>query len=141
MDAKNLNTIIGQPDAPPLESPFDLVRLARRGITRNTLKKVSQELGIPLKELLPKLPIGDRTLQRYQPEQYLPSHVSEQVIQWAQLVLFGNSVFASPGVFQDWMRTANRALGGLKPADLLDTRQGADMLLQLLGQIEHGVYR
>jgi putative toxin-antitoxin system antitoxin component (TIGR02293 family) len=141
MDAKNLNTIIGQSDIPPLEGPFDLVRLARRGVTRNTLKKVSQELGISLKELLPKLPIGERTLQRYDAQQYLPSHVSEQIIQWAQLILFGNSVFKSPGVFQDWMCTANRALGGIRPADLLDTRQGAEMLLQLLGQIEHGVYR
>lgn len=138
---QNLNTIIGQSDAPPIENLYDLVRLARRGVTRNALKTVSQGLGVPLKELLPKLPIGERTLQRYHAQQYLPSHVSEQIIQWAQIIVFGNSVFESPKVFQDWMRSANRALGGIKPADLLDTRQGAEMLLQLLGQIEHGVYR
>ncbi len=138
---QNLNTIIGQSNSLPIENPYDLVRLARRGVTRSTLKTVSQGLGISLKDLLPKLPIGERTLQRYNAQQYLPSHVSEQIIQWAQIILFGNSVFESPEIFQNWMRTTNRALGGLKPADLLDTRQGAEMLLQLLGQIEHGVYR
>lgn len=138
---QNLNAIIGQPNSAPIENPYDLVRLARRGVTRAALKTVSQGLGVPLKELLPKLPIGERTLQRYKGQQYLPPHVSEQIIQWAQIILFGNSVFESPDIFQDWMRSTNRALGGLKPADLLDTRQGAEMLLQLLGQIEHGVYR
>lgn len=139
MYAQNLNSIIGQQDATPIENPYDLVRLARRGVTRATLKTVSQGLGVPLKELLPQLPIGERTLQRYDEQQYPPSHVSEQIIQWAQIILFGNSVFESPKIFQDWMRSPNRALGKGKPVDLLDTRQGAELLLQLLGQIEHGV--
>ncbi len=137
----HLNTLIGQPDTPSLDDPYELIRLARRGVSRATLKTVSQGLGVPLKELLPKLPIGERTLQRYNNEQYLPSHVSEQIIQWAQVISFGHAVFESADVFQDWMRSTNRALGGIKPADLLDTRQGAELLLQLLGQIDHGVYR
>ncbi len=140
MYAQNINTIIGQGDT-PINTPYDLVRLARRGVTRTTLKLVSQAMGVPVKDLVPKLPIGERTLQRYDEQQYLPSHVSEQIIQWAQIVLFGHTVFASPSVFQDWMITNNRALGGVAPANLLDTRQGAELLLQLLGQIEHGVYR
>lgn len=141
MYAQDLNTIIGQEDMTPINNPYDLVRLARRGVTRATLKTVSQGLGVPLKELIHKLPIGERTLQRYHEQQYLPSHVSEQIIQWAQILLFGNNVFASPDIFRDWMVADNRALGGVSPADLLDTRQGAELLLQLLGQIEHGVYR
>ncbi len=141
MYAQNLHTILGQRETDPISNPYDLVRLARRGVTRSTLKTVSQGLGVPLKDLIPKLPMGERTLQRYTSQQYLPSHVSEQIIQWAQIILFGHTVFATPQAFQDWMNTTNRALGGAKPADLLDTRQGAELLLQLLGQIEHGVYR
>lgn len=141
MYAQDLHTVINLEDIAPLQSPYDLVRLARRGVTRATLKAVSQGLGVPLKELIPKLPIGERTLQRYHEQDYLPSHVSEQIIQWAQIIVFGRSVFESNKIFQHWMQTPNRALGGAKPADLLDTRQGAQLLLQLLGQIEHGVYR
>ncbi len=140
MYAQDLNRIMGQGDE-PIQNPYDLVRLARRGVTRATLKVVSQGLGVSMKELIPKLPIGERTLQRYKEQEYLPSHISEQIIQWAQIILFGQTVFAAPDIFQHWMLTANRALGGVKPADLLDTRQGAELLLQLLGQIEHGVYR
>ena len=108
MYAQNINSIVGQED---IESPYDLVRLARRGVTWATLKTVSKGLGVRLKELVPKLPIGERTLQRYNEQQCLPSHVSEQIIQWAQIILFGNAVFESEKVFQDWMRSFNRALG------------------------------
>lgn len=124
-----------------LETTFDLVQLARRGVSRKTLRLVSEGLGIPVKLLVPKLPIAERTLQRYALEDYLPTHVSEQIIQWAQLLAFGKKVFSEEAAFQDWMQRQNRALGENRPSDLLDTRQGVELLLQLLGQIEHGVYR
>ncbi|MFP4092588.1 MAG: antitoxin Xre/MbcA/ParS toxin-binding domain-containing protein [Cyclobacteriaceae bacterium] len=141
MYAQDIGSYIHDDSSTSLESPFDLVKLARRGVSRKTLRLVSEGLGIPVKDLVPKLPIAERTIQRYGLEDYLPAHVSEQIIQWAQLLAFGRSVFTSEAVFQDWMRQPNRALGENRPLDLLDTRQGVELLLQLLGQIEHGVYR
>lgn len=141
MYAQDIGSYIHDDSSASLETPFDLVRLARRGVSRKTLRLVSEGLGIPVKELVPKLPLAERTLQRYALKDYLPVHVSEQIIQWAQLLAFGRSVFSTEAVFQDWMRQPNRALGENRPMDLLDTRQGVELLLQLLGQIEHGVYR
>ncbi len=39
-----------------------------------------------------------------------------------------------------WMQTANRALGGARPADLLATRDGTRGVADVLGRIEHGVF-
>ena len=39
-----------------------------------------------------------------------------------------------------WMQTANRALGGARPADLLVTSDGAREVADVLGRIEHGVF-
>lgn len=141
MYAQDIVSYIDDKHSVSLETSFDLIQLARRGVSRKTLRLISEGLGIPIKTLVPKLPIAERTLQRYSMEEYLPQHVSEQIIQWAQLLAFGRSVFEEESIFQDWMQRPNKALGENSPLDLLDTRQGVELLLQLLGQIEHGVYR
>lgn len=141
MYAQDIVSYIDDKHSVSLETSFDLIQLARRGVSRKTLRLISEGLGIPIKTLVPKLPIAERTLQRYGMEEYLPQHVSEQIIQWAQLLAFGRKVFEEESVFQDWMQRPNKALGENSPLDLLDTRQGVELLQQLLGQIEHGVYR
>ena len=39
-----------------------------------------------------------------------------------------------------WLGTPNRALGGDRPLDLLDTDMGARMVEDILGRIAYGVY-
>lgn len=39
-----------------------------------------------------------------------------------------------------WMRKGNRALGGRRPIDLLESDVGTRMVERILGRIEHGVY-
>jgi putative toxin-antitoxin system antitoxin component (TIGR02293 family) len=40
----------------------------------------------------------------------------------------------------EWLRTPNRALGGEKPLDQLDTDTGTRMVEDVLGRIAYGVY-
>jgi putative toxin-antitoxin system antitoxin component (TIGR02293 family) len=40
----------------------------------------------------------------------------------------------------EWLRTPNRALGGEKPLDHLDTDVGARRVEDILGRIAYGVY-
>jgi putative toxin-antitoxin system antitoxin component (TIGR02293 family) len=39
-----------------------------------------------------------------------------------------------------WLGTPNRALGGDRPLDLLDTDLGARMVEDILGRIAYGIY-
>lgn len=39
-----------------------------------------------------------------------------------------------------WMRTSNRALGGKRPLDLLESENDAREVDRILGRIDHGVY-
>lgn len=39
-----------------------------------------------------------------------------------------------------WLNRPNRALGGRRPLDLLDTDLGIQQVEQVLGRIEYGVY-
>ena len=40
----------------------------------------------------------------------------------------------------EWLTTPNKALGGEKPIDLLDTDTGARKVEDVLGRIAYGVY-
>ena len=40
----------------------------------------------------------------------------------------------------EWLRTPNRALGGARPLDQLDTDPGARAVEDILGRIAYGVY-
>ena len=40
----------------------------------------------------------------------------------------------------EWLNTPNRALGGERPLDQLDTDTGARMVEDILGRIAYGVY-
>ena len=39
-----------------------------------------------------------------------------------------------------WMRKENRAMGGKRPIDLLESDAGTRLVERILGRIEHGVY-
>lgn len=39
-----------------------------------------------------------------------------------------------------WMERQNRALGRAVPLNLLDSEEGAEDVLAILGRIEHGIY-
>ena len=42
--------------------------------------------------------------------------------------------------FSRWLHTANRALGGQMPLQLLDTDLGSRQVEEILGRIEYGVF-
>jgi putative toxin-antitoxin system antitoxin component (TIGR02293 family) len=85
------------------------------------------------------LPVTERTIQRYTAADRFSPAVSEQIITIAQIVSRGEEVFGDRSLFLDWMNHKNPALSNNTPFDLLNTRFGANMIMDELGRIEHGV--
>jgi putative toxin-antitoxin system antitoxin component (TIGR02293 family) len=56
--------------------------------------------------------------------------------------VFANAVemIGDEGKAIEWLETPNRALGGERPLDQLDTDMGARMVEEILGRIAFGVY-
>lgn len=48
-------------------------------------------------------------------------------------------VFGNSETGNDWMKTKNLALGGKTPLELMESDQGIDVVLMVLGRIEHGI--
>jgi putative toxin-antitoxin system antitoxin component (TIGR02293 family) len=49
-------------------------------------------------------------------------------------------MIGNAGKASEWLRTPNRALGGLAPIDQLDTDLGVREVENILGRIAYGVY-
>lgn len=121
-------------------SDFDLLQLARKGISKKSIVALAKKISLTLEEIASILHISERTLQRYTPSTLVKTEHADRAIELARLYERGIEVLGSDKSFSSWVKTPNLALGGEIPFNLLDTRIGFEMVLNVLGRIEHGVF-
>lgn len=121
-------------------SDFDLLNLARRGISKKSLTSLAKQISLTLEEIASILHISERTLQRYTPTTLVKTEYADRAIELARLYERGIDVLGSEHAFSNWIKSPNLALGGEIPFNLLDTRIGFEMVLDVLGRIEYGIF-
>ena len=102
-------------------------------------KKVLDFTSLTIKEIATLLPVSERQLARYKDQHLLRKDISSHLILLVELCARGFEVLGEEQ-FKKWLRLDNRALGGLQPIEILDTPIGINMVGDILGRIEHGVY-
>ena len=117
-----------------------VIRHAREGIKVGYLLQLSDLMGLTQVEICKILHISLRTLQRYELDFTLDSDASSKVIQLAMLQRRGIEVFGDTGGFNQWLKAPMSSLEGKAPLDYLDTPFGFQLINQILGRIEHGVF-
>jgi putative toxin-antitoxin system antitoxin component (TIGR02293 family) len=122
-----------------IHSRLDLIDVSRKGVPKEALVQLAQYLSCTIHDLVDLLPVTERTLQRYTPQQPLNRAVSEHVLQLAEVAAKGVEVFADKAAFLAWLHHPNTALANHTPFSLLSSRFGAEMVLDELGRLEHGV--
>lgn len=115
------------------------IQVVRDGITMKSLNRIMDFTSLSLMELSTILPISHRQLSRYPDSHNLKKEISSHLIQIFELFDKGFKVFG-PDKFKLWMRTENRVLENHRPIDIIDTSIGIEMVEDLVGRIEHGVY-
>lgn len=142
MKSERLSTLLQEPGIAyrAETSAIDLVELSRKGIKKSALSNLSKALDIPMKRLAKLLPVTERTLQRRAANTLLNSTTSQQVILLGQLIAKGEEVFGDRQTFQSWVNQPNTALGGYTPLNMMDTTIGIQLVMDVLGRVEHGVY-
>ena len=133
-----MSAIFGSDYANPTD--FDLLKLARRGVSKKALTTLAKQISLTLEELAKVLHISERTLQRYQPSTLVKAEYSDRAIELARLYERGIEVLGSQNAFNSWLKTPNYALGNESPLSLLDTHIGFTMVFDVLGRIEYGIY-
>jgi putative toxin-antitoxin system antitoxin component (TIGR02293 family) len=122
-----------------LKTEMDHYELSRMGLPKKALLSLVGNLNLTIRSMSKLLNITERTIQRKSDLDLMDVSTTEQILQIADVYSRGNEVFASAENFQIWMNAGNMSLGGKKPFELLPSRYGARMVLDVIGQLEHGI--
>ncbi|MEA3497107.1 MAG: antitoxin Xre/MbcA/ParS toxin-binding domain-containing protein [Bacteroidota bacterium] len=124
-----------------IESPFDFITIASKGLNANTILNFRNHFAIPRGFTAKLLNVSEPTVYRWvKANKKLERNYSVQLFELADLFLFGSEVFEDKENFFKWLNFQNTALGGLEPKELLEVPGGISKVRDLLGRIEYGVY-
>jgi len=119
----------------------DLTHLIRKGLPAGSITALAQKLQIGNGVLSRKLGIPQRTLTRRLSQQLLLTPAeSDRTVRMARVYANAVEMIGDEEKAIEWLSTPNRALGGDKPLDQLDTDTGARAVEDILGRIAYGVY-
>ena len=125
----------------PIRSEFDIISLSNEGITKASLDALIGHLGISKKAFSENiLDASVKTLERKKSTDKLDKHTSSLVIEIAKVVEHAFAVFENEEKVKNWLNTPNKALNNIKPVDLFYMPTGLNMVNDILGRIEEGVY-
>jgi putative toxin-antitoxin system antitoxin component (TIGR02293 family) len=124
-----------------VKKPDDLARLVRKGLPARSVTALAEKLHLGNTVLSRKLGIPQRTLtrRRSQASPLTPAE-SDRMVRAARVYANAVEMIGDEEKAIEWLSTPNRALGGERPLDQLDTDVGARVVEDILGRIAYGVY-
>ena len=124
-----------------VKKPDDLTELVRKGLPATSVKALADRLEVGSTVLSQKLGIPQRTLtRRLSQRSRLTAAESDRTVRLARVYASAVEMIGDEGKAVEWLQTPNRALGGERPLDQLDTDVGSREVEDLLGRIAYGVY-
>jgi putative toxin-antitoxin system antitoxin component (TIGR02293 family) len=124
-----------------IKNPDDLAHLVRKGLPAGSVTALAEKLHVGNSVLSRKLGIPQRTLtRRLSQASLLTPSESDRTVRMARLYATAVELIGDEEKAIQWLSTPNRALGGERPLDQLDTDTGARLVEDVLGRIAYGVY-
>ena len=124
-----------------IKNPDDLTHLIRKGLPAGSITALAEKLHIANSVLSRKLGIPQRTLSRRLSQALLLTPAeSDRTVRMARVYANAVEMIGDQEKATEWLNTPNRALGGERPLDQIDTDTGARMVEDVLGRIAYGVY-
>ncbi len=124
-----------------IRKPDDLAQLIRKGLPASSVTALAEKLDLGNGVLSGKLGIPQRTLtRRLSKRSRLTSAESDRTVRLARVYATAVEMIGDEAKAVAWLQTPNRALGGERPLDQLDTDMSARMVEDILGRIAYGVY-
>ena len=119
----------------------DLANLVRKGLPAGSVRVLAHKLDVGNGLLSQKLGIPQRTLtRRLSRRSRLTAAESDRTVRLARMYASAVEMIGDEEKAVEWLRTPNRALGGERPLDQLDTDVGAREVEDILGRLAYGVY-
>jgi putative toxin-antitoxin system antitoxin component (TIGR02293 family) len=125
----------------PIQKATDLEEQVRAGLPASTVTVLAEKLCMHRSEVAARLNIPARTLsRRLATSQRLTHDESDRAMRMARVVALAQEVLGADDKAARWMVAPNRALGGDRPFDRLDTELGVRSAEEILYAIAYGMY-
>jgi len=134
-------------------TPLQLVEIERQGVLGSFIKDLSRRMEIPSSRIFTILGVPKATAEKKAAAgERVEGRGGQAAIGMVKLLgiaqeIVANSTASEAKTFDAtkwlgrWIERPQPALGGRKPADLLDTPTGVELVARLLGSIESGAYQ
>jgi len=134
-------------------TPMELVLTERAGVHARLIKDLARHMAIPASRLFAILGVAKATAEKkVAADETIGGQGGQAVMGMVRLVgitqnLVANSTADEAANFDAaqwlgrWIEIPQPSLGGRKPAELLDTPTGVEIVARLLGAIESGAYQ
>jgi putative toxin-antitoxin system antitoxin component (TIGR02293 family) len=134
-------------------TPMQLIEVERHGMDVAFITDLSKRMEIPEQRFFSYLRIPKATAQRKKANQAIvDGHAGQTALAMARLAAMAQDMarestapeakdFDAVRWLGQWIERAQPALEGRRPADLLDTPTGVDLVARLLGAIQSGAYQ
>ena len=124
-----------------IQSDFDILSLGETGISKASAEFLAVQLGLTRKAFAEDvLDMSVKTLERKKPADKLDKRISSHMLEIAKIMVHAMAVFEDGEKIKRWLHKENRALNNMKPIFLFSTLTGLNLVNDILGRIEEGVY-
>src|SRR5260370_24709065 len=125
----------------PIRACEDLAEQVRSGLPASTVTLLASALSLQRALVAARLNIPPRTLsRRLATKSRLTHEESDRTLRMARVIALAQEVLGTEEKASHWLSSPNRALGGRKPFDQLDTEVGVRSVEEILQRIAYGMY-
>ena len=134
-------------------TPLQLVEIERQGVLGSFIKDLSRRMEIPSSRIFTILGVPKATAEKKAAAgERVEGSGGQAAIGMVKLLGIAHDIVANSTAREaksfdatkwlgQWIERPQPALGGRKPAELLDTPTGSELVARLLGSIESGAYQ
>ena len=134
-------------------TPMEMVEIERHGVQGLLIKDLSRRMSVPTSRFFTIIGVPKATAEKKAAAgEYVNGSGGQAAIGMIRLLgiaqdIVGNSTsplakdFDAAKWLGQWIELPQPSLGGRKPADVMDTPTGIDVVTRLLGSIESGAYQ
>ena len=132
---------------------MQIVEIERRGVAGSFIVDLSERMDLPPSRVFAMLRVPKATAARkVAAGEIVDGRAGQAAIGMVKLLGLAQAIvsdstadgaesFDAVRWLGQWIERPQPALGGRKPADLLDTPTGVDMVMRLLGALQSGAYQ
>ena len=134
-------------------TPMQIIEIERAGVAGTFITDLSSRMDLPSSRVFTMLRIPKATAARKMAEgAIIDGRAGQAAIGMVKLLGIAQDIVSSSTAKRAkdfdsvkwlglWIEQPQASLGGLKPADLLDTPTGIEMVARVLGSIQSGAYQ